>query len=352
MTAAAAAPTLPGIDAHAHARAILLPALPPAGAPSHAYLFHGPAGAGKRTVARAFAAALLADGAANPAGVAQRVAHGTHPDLTWVVPSGALEMLVSDVDEAVVASVARTPFESRRRVFVIEAAQTMSDQVANRLLKTLEEPPAFAHLIVIAQSLHDVLPTIASRCQPVRFDAPSYELMQERLQQQPVYASALGFVRDALHGRTQERPWLAVLEQAKADGAQAGAEVLQRAEEQLELLPAKERRRYLREATDAQRRSERRARTATLDTALRLAELWLRDVWLLTLGAPELIYAVARKGELHEDAAAREPAQLRRALELIGQTRLRLQLNVAEELALETLAYRLAGDTRPSSAAA
>jgi len=54
------AATLPGIDEHPHARAVLLPALPP-GEASHAYLFHGPAGAGKRALARAFAAALLSD---------------------------------------------------------------------------------------------------------------------------------------------------------------------------------------------------------------------------------------------------------------------------------------------------
>ncbi len=52
---------LPGIDAHPHARAVLAPALAAGGAPSHAYLFHGPPGTGKRAIARAFAAALLAD---------------------------------------------------------------------------------------------------------------------------------------------------------------------------------------------------------------------------------------------------------------------------------------------------
>ena len=64
-------------------------ALPPDGRPSHAYLFHGPAGAGKRAVARAFAAELLADGAADPDNARERVQHGVHPDLTWVTPSGA-----------------------------------------------------------------------------------------------------------------------------------------------------------------------------------------------------------------------------------------------------------------------
>jgi DNA polymerase-3 subunit delta' len=85
---------LPGIEAHPHARAVLLPALASHGHPSHAYLFHGPAGTGKRAVARAFAAALLVQGARNPATVAERVARDSHPDLTWVTPSGSAEMLV------------------------------------------------------------------------------------------------------------------------------------------------------------------------------------------------------------------------------------------------------------------
>ena len=114
--------------------------------PSHAYLFHGPSGTGKRTVARAFAAALLTDGARDPDGVAERVARDTHPDLTWVTPSGAAEMLVGDIEEPVVAAATRTPFESSRRVFVIEGADAMNDQAANRMLKTLEEPPPFVHL--------------------------------------------------------------------------------------------------------------------------------------------------------------------------------------------------------------
>ena len=62
----------------------------------------------------------------------ERIARGAHPDLTWVTPSGAAEMLVADIEEPVVAAATRTPFESARRVFVIEAVETMNDQAANR----------------------------------------------------------------------------------------------------------------------------------------------------------------------------------------------------------------------------
>ncbi|MGH2863655.1 MAG: hypothetical protein ACRDJX_00235, partial [Solirubrobacteraceae bacterium] len=176
-----AAPSLPGLESHPHARAVLTAALAPGATPSHAYLFHGPAGTGKRAAARAFAAVLLRAGARTPETVAERVARESHPDLTWVRPSGAAEMLVADIEEPVVAAATHTPFESARRVFVIEAVETMNDQTANRMLKILEEPPSFTHLVLLADRREDVLATIASRCQPVRFDPLATALLAARI---------------------------------------------------------------------------------------------------------------------------------------------------------------------------
>ena len=95
--------------------------------------------------------------------------------------------------------------------------------------------------------------------------------------------------------------------------------------------------------SESRRRGERRARTQTLDLALRLAELWLRDMLCICEGAPELIHAVDRRAELEQDARAGDGGARVRAGDRAGarETRLSLALNVSEELALEALAYRL-----------
>lgn len=364
---------LPGLEDHPHARAVLAGALPPDGHPSHAYLFHGPAGSGKREVARELAAALLSDGAADPAAAAARVHSGAHPDLTWVAPSGAAEMLVSDIDEPVVAAAARTPFEASRRVFVIERADTMNDQSANRMLKTLEEPAAFAHLILLTDRPGEVLPTISSRCQHVRFDARPPAVLAAKLTRhgipEPTATAcarlALGdgdralalavaqgpairdgaerFARAALRDELSTgRPWSALLAQAKQAGEQAAAEAEGRTQAELEMSSKRDRKRVEREGGERAKRAARRASTGALDLGLQLTGLWLRDLACVADGAPEVVHNADRLDQLREDAAGRDAHRLRAGVDLVDDTRFRLQLNVTDELALEALAYRLA----------
>jgi DNA polymerase-3 subunit delta' len=363
---------LPGLEHHPHARAVLLPALPPRGRASHAYLFRGPAGTGKRTAARAFAAALLADGSADPTGAADRVMRGCHPDLSWISPSGAAEMLVSDIDEPVVAAAGRTPFESLRRVFVIERADTMNESTANRMLKTLEEPPAYAHLILLTDRPGDLLPTIGSRCQDVRFDALPEAELTARLEHEGIAPDAalacarlsLGdghraraladadgdrlrraaeqLAAAALAGRLDGQPWRALLELCKARGDRVAATISELGAAELELTGRTDRRRVEREQAERAKRAQRRAATDALDIGLAVVGLWYRDLAVIADGAPELVHAVDRRAELAAQDGAADSAALRTALEHVDDTRARMALNVTEELALEALAYRIA----------
>jgi DNA polymerase-3 subunit delta' len=362
------------LDRHPHARAVLRAAVPPDGSPSHAYLFHGPAGAGKREAARAFAAELLAEGSADPDNARRRTIEGVHPDFTWVRPSGAAEMLVSDIDEPVVAAINRTPFEAQRRVFVVEGADTMNDQAANKMLKTLEEPPPFAHLVLITDKPGNMLPTIASRCQIVRFEAATPAELSQRLQTKhgvpPLTADAcarlaLGdaeralalalaegpalraaaerYARASLHDKLSERPHVALLDQARARGDAAASGVASQIALDAELLPDREAKRLKREGETAGKRAHRRAYAATIDHGLQLSALWLRDVACAKDGVPELIHHSDRADEVASDAEE-SPAtagRLRDAVGLVETARTMFILNPSEELALEALASKL-----------
>jgi DNA polymerase-3 subunit delta' len=361
------------LDRHPHARAVLAPALTIPARPSHAYLFHGPGGAGKRAAARALAAELLADGSSDPDSARARVHSGAHPDLTWVVPSGAHEILVSDIDGPVISAASKTPFESRRRLFVIERADELGDEAANRLLKTLEEPASFVHLILLTDRLGEILPTIRSRCQVVRFEAPdeaeaaaavarlgvSAETAQACVRlslQDAEHAAELAgaegqalrqaaetFARGAIAGEmTSQRPWTALLEAVRARGAAAGAQLEGRAAAELEMVPRRERKRLETEWTERIRRTRRRVQTGALDLALQLVSLWFADLASLAWRAPELVRNVDRRPALDADTAAGpQPAALWTAIELVEETRERFALNVSEDLACEALAYRL-----------
>ena len=362
--------TLAALEPHPHALAVLGAAA--SGRPSHAYLLHGPAGSGKREAARAVAAELLARGAPDPDGARTRVLHGAHPDLTWVTPSGAHEMLRRDVDEAVVAASSHTPFEATFRVFVLEGADTMNDEAANALLKTLEEPPDYVVLLLLTDRPTQVMPTIASRCQPVRFDAPPPDALAARLERdgagpaQAVAAArlslgdgeraralALGegpalrahaerFARAPLHGRVgAERPWAKLLEVSATHGAAARAVYEARLAEELQYLPKKEHKRRETEISEQARRAERRAQTEALDHGLQLAGLWYRDLTCVAAGAPELAHHADRADELAQDAEGRSLAALQAATELVDDFRARLALNVSYDLACEALAFRL-----------
>ena len=114
---------------------------------------------------------------------------GVHPDLTWVEPRGAHDILVDDVRTQIVRQAALRPFEARERVFVIVDADRMNDESQNALLKTLEEPASFAHFVLVSSAPGRLLPTIPSRCRPVRFGAIAPGRIAELLEAEGVAAA-------------------------------------------------------------------------------------------------------------------------------------------------------------------
>jgi DNA polymerase III subunit delta' len=330
-----------------------------ASGPSHAYLFRGPRGAGKAAAARAFAAEILAGAAEDAEDVRRRALldPSPHPDLVWLAPSGA-QHLVEEVRERVIRAAAYRPYEGGKRVFVLEAAEAMRDESQNALLKTLEEPPEFVHLILLSSEPAALLETIASRCQPVDFAPLPVEAVEAALRAgaadadtDEVAAAArlaagdLELARLLLTERGRKLreqavapDWSAILKSAETAGEDAEAA----AREALEAEKEAGLKRSARDIADAAKRAGRRRRTELLDLGLLLAAAWFRDLAATATGAADVTYNRDRLAQLQAQAADLDPANARRAAELVQDTRRRLDLNVSEELALEALSFRLA----------
>ncbi len=137
------------------------------GSPHHAYLFHGPRGVGKSEAARVFAAALLSPRGELEDDILRQSLQGTHPDLLLVEPEG-VHIRISQVQE-MQRSLSLKPLEAGRTVAVVEEAETMNEDAANTLLKTLEEPPGGSVIILVSSFPERLLPTVVSRCRRIRF---------------------------------------------------------------------------------------------------------------------------------------------------------------------------------------
>ncbi len=145
------------------------------GRTAHAYLFAGPDGVGKRAAALALAQALNCEGGAARADgcgtcrSCRKIAKGLHPDVQIIAPAGA-NMKIDQV-RALEADAALGLYEGKRKVFVLDGAERMTEQAANAILKTLEEPPGRSVLILLTTTPSALPPTIVSRCQTVMFSA-------------------------------------------------------------------------------------------------------------------------------------------------------------------------------------
>lgn len=128
----------------------------------HAYLFSGPRGTGKTTMARIFADAIGCSS-------------------NDVIEIDAASNRGIDDIRALRESVNSLPFDSERKMYIIDEVHMLTKEAFNALLKTLEEPPSHVVFVLATTELHKVLPTVISRCQSFIFQSPTYTILKEML---------------------------------------------------------------------------------------------------------------------------------------------------------------------------
>ncbi|MGH7829874.1 MAG: DNA polymerase III subunit delta' [Candidatus Binatia bacterium] len=151
----------------------------------HAYLFLGPEGVGKKSVALSLAMAIhCADREYDFCGECQnchRIRAGNHPDVRLIEPpAGKKEIGIPQIRE-LERELAFRAFSRGKKVAILDPADLMNYHAQNSLLKTLEEPPGDSLLILIAKSMGSLLPTLVSRCLRLSFGAPGLDAVTEVL---------------------------------------------------------------------------------------------------------------------------------------------------------------------------
>jgi len=141
---------------------------------AHAYIFFGPGGVGKKLAALCFAKTLNCEGKPEEApcdrcGSCKKIDSRNHPDVLLLEPEKEGASVKIERIREIIKDIALKPYEGRKKVYIIDGSETMTHEAQNALLKTLEEPSSESVLILIAQRLKALLPTVISRAQVVKF---------------------------------------------------------------------------------------------------------------------------------------------------------------------------------------
>ena len=376
----------------------------------HAYLFHGPHGVGKETFANGLAQTLLCDAPEDVSSLSRacqqaegggsdgatevratnegagtsdeatktcasvtghRVACGkckecelvharTHPDLHVIFrqlnrehPDAdvrkrkALIISVDVVREFIVKPIALKPTRGRIKVFLVREADRMNEQAQNALLKTLEEPPGSALLVLLVDSIDRMLPTTLSRCQVVRFDALPVAFVREKLEE---LVPGLDSDRAAWYARSSDGSLGATLERVEDEWYELNGQLLgdlpelatRRSDvitkqwlDSAKALGAKCRKRDPEMTeTEAVRRG--------LNAVLQLCALWYADVLREMQGESSLVVNTASQTQIRKSSESFDAERCADAVARIARTERQLTLNANTQLCIETLVSDLA----------
>ncbi len=151
---------------------------------SHAYILNGEKSSGKEFIAKVFAMALQCEkGGVEPCQECRscrQALSGNQPDIIRVIHEKPNTISVDDIREQVNSDVGVKPYSSARKVYIINEAEKMTAQAQNALLKTLEEPPEYAVLLLLTANVDALLPTILSRCVQLNMKPAPDMLVRDR----------------------------------------------------------------------------------------------------------------------------------------------------------------------------
>lgn len=297
---------------------------------SHAYIINGETGSGRRLLASALTKTLLCENrteqgdACGKCKSCLQADSNNHPDIRFITHEKA-SIGIDDIRDQLINDITIKPYSSSHKVYIIPDANKMTEQAQNALLKTIEEPPEYAVILLLTENAQNLLPTIISRCitlntEPLDQEAITQYLIQN-LQMEPERAKiAAGFcqgnVGKAIHFASSED-----FQEMKQDTLQ----LLKKIDDM--------------DISDIMSMiKELSLRKGKINEYLDLMLLWYRDVLMfkVTKDANILLYRDEYKA-ISRQASIRNYEDIEKIIKAIDKAKVRLNANVNFETAIELL---------------
>lgn len=296
---------------------------------SHAYILTGETGMGRKSLANAFAMTLLCEkGKSEPCmecHACKQVMSSNHPDLIFVGHEKPGSIGVDDIREQINDTIIIRPYSSYYKIYIVDEAEKMTVQAQNALLKTIEEPPAYAIIMLLTTNQEAFLPTILSRCVQLKLKPLKDSVVKSYLMgslgikesRADIYAAfARGNLGRAIHLASSEEFQLLYSELLH---------MLKHLKEMdiMELLF------YIKKMKDE---------NLDIYDCLDFMQLWYRDVLMYKV-TQDINLLIFREefNTMKEMSAASAYDGIERILKAIDKARIRLEANVNMELAMELM---------------
>ena len=296
---------------------------------SHSYIFCGEAGAGKKTLASVFAAALLCERhgkeACGECDSCKKAAGKNHPDIIYLTHEKENLISVDEIRTQIVGDIGVKPYEGGYKIYIIPDAQFMNPQAQNALLKSIEEPPEYAVMILLTTNIDALLPTIRSRCVRLDLHIVDDELIKNYLMDHlhiPDYQAALdtSFAQGNI---------------GKAEKAATSADFQEMTQNVIWLMKNIDTMEFYEFAESIKTFTSDKQK---IENYLELFQFWFRDVLMFkaTREIDKLVFKQEIK-TIRQKAREYSYEGIENILEALEKTRLRLAANVNTELSLELL---------------
>ncbi len=294
---------------------------------SHAYILNGEKGVGKKTLAHVVAKSLQCEsGSPDPCGTCTsclQVDSNNQPDIIWVNHEKPNVITVDEIRTQIVNDIDLKPYRSRYKIYVVPDAQMMNPQAQNALLKTLEEPPEYAIIMLLTDNVDKFLPTILSRCIVLNFKPVQPLEMIEYLEGQlGVEKEKAKFCTDFAQGNLGKAVRLAIspdYNEIKEDSVRLLRRIHEMDMEDI-ILAVKKMGKYKLDVTDY----------------IDIMMMWFRDILMVKISnSPNKTIFKSEFSYLKKQASRTSYEGIEEILKAMNKLKIRLEANVNFDIAIE-----------------